>query len=227
MFLSNFSLLYPSWGSYVFYGTLSNIDLIPYTHFAYGETGQDGGDKISSTCAGWETRISAWQEHLFLSLNIDGRRASEIFVSYLFLIPYSFITISSGTGHKHSGPRFSFMNSGTEALAQYLIRGAFLKVNSISAKLHFTSLFMNGQEKSVFRAIGFLPEAFTLTGTYPADTRESEPTTTPPSNSTAMMVVCRQRGWNVRAGQDLIPSCYRWGNIPSEVRWLVQDHTAI
>lgn len=128
MFLSNFSLLYPSWGSYVFYGTLSNIDLIPYTHFAYGETGQDGGDKISSTCAGWETRISAWQEHLFLSLNIDGRRASEIFVSYLFLIPYSFITISSGTGHKHSGPIFSFMNSGTEALAQYLIRGHFWRL---------------------------------------------------------------------------------------------------
>lgn len=31
------------------------------------------------------------------------------------------------------------------------------------------------------------------TRTYPADTRESDPSTAPPSNSTAMMVVCRMR----------------------------------
>ena len=38
-----------------------------------------------------------------------------------------------------------------------------------------------------------LSKAYAFTGTHPADTRESEPTTTPPSNSTAMMVVCGDR----------------------------------
>lgn len=59
-------------------------------------------------------------------------------------------------------------------------------------------------------------KAYTFTGTYPADTRESEPTTTPPSNSTAMMVVCRERGGDVRARGALIPSCQRRGDIPRE-----------
>ena len=42
--------------------------------------------------------------------------------------------------------------------------------------------------------MGFLPKVPRVTGTHPADTRESDPTTTPPSNSTAMMVVCGDMG---------------------------------
>lgn len=36
--------------------------------------------------------------------------------------------------------------------------------------------------------------SWSWTHTYPADTRESEPSTTPTSNSTAMMVVCKING---------------------------------
>lgn len=42
--------------------------------------------------------------------------------------------------------------------------------------------------------------------TYPAETRESEPTTTPPANSTAMMVVCQEE---------------RFGEEEEEEEWLV------
>lgn len=43
------------------------------------------------------------------------------------------------------------------------------------------------------------PNTQACNATHPADTRESEPTTTPPSNSTAMIVVCRETVREVRA----------------------------